>query len=134
MKSMRRVALALALIALTAPASAGEIPSLDLAAIDQEMLAAFFGPWEVRNADGSRTCIVNLTREPAIGGLAIEVSEDCARVFPVMDEVAAWRLLEGWVIVFADATRKELIRFTTPDETYVADPETDGIATIRPAD
>lgn len=134
MNSMRRLALALTFIALALPAAAEDIPPLDLSVVDPEMVAEFFGPWEVRNADGSRSCTVNLTREETIGGFAIAVSDDCAAAFPVMGEVAAFRLLEGWGIVFADATRKELIRFTTPDEAYVADPETDGIATIRQAD
>lgn len=107
---------------------------MDLAAVDQEMLADFLGPWQVQNADGSRICDVSLSREEAIGGMAIEVSEDCAMAFPVMAKTASWRLLEGWTIVFADATRHELIRFTTPDEAYVAEPETDGIATIIKTD
>ena len=38
---------------------------------------------------------------------------------------------ENWQIVLADVTRRELIRFTTPDDSYVAAPETDGIFTIR---
>lgn len=127
---MRRMMFACAGLALAAPAMAEDIPPMDLTAVDQEMLAGFLGPWQVRDADGTRTCGVELSRKAAIGGMAIDVAEDCAATFPVMGEVAAWRLLEGWGIVFVDVTRQELIRFTTPDETYVADPEIDGIATI----
>lgn len=47
-----------------------------------------------------------------------------------MNEIAAWRLHEGRTIGFADATRKPWIRFSTPDNRYVAEPETDGIFTI----
>lgn len=45
-------------------------------------------------------------------------------------DVANWRLLEDWEIVLADATKKSLVHFTTPDNAYVAKPETDGISTI----
>ena len=103
---------------------------LDLNALDPALLEGFFGPWRVQNADGSKTCDVKLSREETIGGMVIDVAPDCAKAFPVMDEVAAWRLYENFEIVFADATRKELIRFVTPDESYVATPEVDGIATI----
>jgi len=58
------------------------------------------------------------------------VDPDCGKIFPVMNDVAGWRLYEDWVIVLIDATRKTLIRFSTPDNAYVAEPETDGISTI----
>lgn len=103
---------------------------LDLDSVDPAMAADFLGDWAIQNADGSKSCKVTLHREPVIGGMQIDVDPACAKTFPVMDDVASWRLLEGWEIVLVDATRKSLIRFFTPDNAYVADPETDGIATI----
>jgi hypothetical protein len=47
-----------------------------------------------------------------------------------MDGIAAWRLMQDWGIDLVDATRKTRIRFTTPDDAYVAEPEVDGILTI----
>jgi hypothetical protein len=38
--------------------------------------------------------------------------------------------MEGWGIDLVDATRKARVRFTTPDDAYVAEPEVDGIFTI----
>jgi hypothetical protein len=73
---------------------------------------------------------VTLSREVTIGGLEIDVDPGCATIFPVMQHVTAWRLYEDWQIVLVDPTRKPLIRFSTPDNDYVADPETDGITTI----
>ena len=49
-----------------------------------------------------------------------------------MADITAWRLLQGWTIDLADAERKTRIRFTTPDDSYVAYPEVDGIFTIEP--
>jgi hypothetical protein len=130
MNSMMRAALLVGLALMAAPAWADDLKPMDLSAVDPGMLAEFFGPWEIQNADGDRTCDVDLSRDEAIGGMRIEVGEGCAETFPVMGEVAAWRLYENWTIVLVDATRKELLRFSAPDDAYVAEPEIDGIATI----
>ena len=117
-------------LALLGAGTASAQVLMDLDSIDPAMIVDFLGDWSIQNEDGSKACKVTLSREATIGGLAIDVDPDCAKVFPVMDEVVAWRLYEDWQIVLVDATRKLLIRFSTPDNTYVAAPETDGITTI----
>ena len=117
-------------VLLASPALADDAQPMDLSAVDPEMLNEFFGPWEIQSADGERTCDVTLSRDETLGGMKIELGTGCAGTFPVMGKVAAWRLYEDWTIVLVDAERKELIRFSAPDEEYVATPETDGIATI----
>lgn len=126
MRKLRALAL---FLAMTAGPAAAQQP-LDLETIDPAMLADFLGDWAIQNANGSKSCKVTLTREATIGGLWIEADPDCGKVFPVMKHVIAWRLYEDWQIVLVDAARKGLIRFSTPDNAYVADPETDGITTI----
>ncbi|WP_119272252.1 AprI/Inh family metalloprotease inhibitor [Taklimakanibacter deserti] len=103
---------------------------MDLEAVDPAMLDDFLGDWSIQNVDSSKTCRVTLSRETTIGGFVVDVDPDCGQVFPVMNDVAAWRLYEDWQIVFVDATKKSLIRFSTPDNAYVAEPEADGITTI----
>lgn len=103
---------------------------LDLDSVDPAVAADFLGDWSIQNADGSRSCKVTLHKERVIGGMRIDVDPPCGKIFPVMDDVASWRLLEGWEIVLVDAARKSLIHFSTPDNAYVAEPETDGIFTI----
>ena len=87
---------------------------MDLEAVDPAMIVDFLGDWSIQNGDGSKACKVTLSREVTIGGLAIGLDPDCAKVFPVMGEVVAWRLYEDWQIVLVDATRRSLIRFSTP--------------------
>lgn len=137
---MRRMMFGLAAVAaLQVGVSAAEepvfepLPPLDLDSIDPGLADDMFGHWTIGSADGDRVCGVELLREPGIDGMQIDVDPGCAAVFPVMDEIAAWRLLEGWVIDLVDGERKTRIRFSTPDERYVAFPEIDGIATIEPA-
>ena len=94
------------------------------------MLKSIYGPWVITDQSGDKRCNVVLKDEPTIGGSVIDVDPTCSSVFPVMADIAAWRLMENWAIYLVDAERKTRIRFTTPDNEYVADPETDGIFTI----
>ena len=128
---MRSALLAtLLLIAMPAAAQFAPLQPLNLKEVDPAMIGDFFGAWEVRDKSNKKRCRVVLKKERAIGGYAIEVADNCRKTFPVMDEIAGWRLLENWTIDLIDATRKTRIRFETPDNRYVAVPEVDGIATI----
>jgi hypothetical protein len=111
-------------------ASAQDLMPMDTSSVDPELLKSFYGPWVIADRSGEKTCKVELKDEPTIGGSVIGVDPDCPKVFPVMEEIGAWRLMEGWGIDLVDATRKTRVRFTTPDAAYVADPEVDGIFTI----
>jgi hypothetical protein len=122
--------LALSLIVATPALAQDDLVPMDLSQVDPAMVDGMFGPWLIADESGKRTCKVELQREETIGGMVIDVDPACAKVFPVMDEIAAWRLMEGWTIVLADATRKTRLVFFTPDERYIARDEVDGIFTI----
>jgi hypothetical protein len=123
------LALALGLLQASA-AFADDLMPMDTASVDPGLLKSMYGPWVISDATGNKRCKVVLTDEPTIGGSVIAVDPACEKTFPVMADIAAWRLMEGWGIDLADAERKTRIRFTTPDNAYVAEPETDGISTI----
>ena len=93
-------------------------------------MKVFLGTWIIKNESGKKSCTVKLTRELAVGGYQIDIDAKCIKRFPTMENVASWRLDEGWQIVLADATRKEILRFYTPDDTYISSKEIDGIFTI----
>lgn len=115
---------------LSGLAQADDLQSLDLDALDKAEVADFLGKWQIRNEAGDKSCDVVLKREMTIGGMQIDVDPACAKVFPIMDEIAAWRLKEGWAIDLVDAVRQMRLRFTVPDVTYIASQEIDGIFTI----
>lgn len=123
-------ALAMLLIAV-APAAAYDFEPakpLNLSEVDPSMLADLHGAWEIRDAAGKRRCRLTLLKEAGIGGYQIEVAPGCAKAFPVMEDIAAWRVNEGWSIDLVDALRKVKVRFETPDERYVAFGEARDIA------
>ncbi len=103
---------------------------MDTSGVDPEMLKSFYGPWVITDQSAAKRCNVMLKDEPTIGGSVIKVDRGCVKLFPVMDEIAAWRLMESWGIDLVDATRKTRVRFTTLDAAYIAIPEVDGIYTI----
>ncbi|MGN6461431.1 MAG: AprI/Inh family metalloprotease inhibitor [Pseudolabrys sp.] len=112
-----------ALLVMVAPAAAYDFEPakpLNLTEVDPSMLTDLYGAWEIRDASGKRRCRVTLLKDTGIGGYQIEVAPGCAKAFPVMDDIAAWRVNEGWSIDLVDALRKVKVRFETPDERYVA--------------
>ncbi|HWM81175.1 MAG TPA: AprI/Inh family metalloprotease inhibitor [Pseudolabrys sp.] len=106
-----------------APAGAYDfapVKPLNIDKVDPSMLTDVFGAWEIRDRSGKRRCKLTLLKETGIGGYQIDVAPNCKAAFPVMDDIAAWRLNEGWSIDLVDGLRKTRIRFETPDSRYIA--------------
>jgi hypothetical protein len=113
---------ALTMIA-TGPAAAFDfepVAPLDVKTVDPTLLGNVFGAWEIRNRSGKRRCRIELKREFGIGGYQIEAATACAKAFPIMADISAWRLLQGWSIDLVDPLRKTRVRFEAPDNRYIA--------------
>lgn len=115
------------LVASPAAAQYQPLKPLDLKEVDPSLIGDTFGAWEIRDETGKKRCRIVLKKELAIGGYQIEIADNCKKTFPVMDEIAGWRLMESWTIDLIDATRKTRVRFYTPDDNYIAQEEVDGI-------
>lgn len=135
MQSVRMVAcgalMMLSPLAWSEDAAPDQGTPMDTSAVDASMLKDFFGRWDIVDATGKKHCPVVLKAATTIGGREIEVSARCIKLFPVLGSITAWQLMDSWGINLLDAERKTRIRFYTPDERYIADPETDGIAGIE---
>jgi hypothetical protein len=120
---MRRALAFIALTALLSGAAAAfdfePVKPLDVKGIDPALLKDFYGAYEVRDKAGKRRCRITLLKDVGIGGYQIEVAPGCDKVFPVMGDIAAWRLLENWTIDLVDPLRKTRVRFETPDNRYL---------------
>jgi hypothetical protein len=121
---MRRGLVIVALMAgLIGPAKAFDfepVKPLDTKGVEPALLANTFGAWEIRDKSGKKRCRVTLLKESTIGGYQADVAPGCDKAFPVMADISAWRLLEGWTIDLVDPLRKTRVRFETPDDRYVA--------------
>ena len=120
-------ACSIAFLTMLTPGMAQTSTPLDMSQMDAKEVQTYLGTWIVKDESGKKKCTVNLTLDKVIGGMKIDVSKKCAKLFPLMGEVMAWRVYEGFEIAFADATRKELIRFYTPDNDYISYKAVDGI-------
>lgn len=95
------------------------VKPLDVKAVDPAMVAGVYGAYEIRDKSGKKRCRVTLLKEPGIGGSQIDIAPGCDKAFPVMADIAAWRLLESWTIDLVDPLRKTRVRFATPDNRYI---------------
>lgn len=120
---MRRAILGIAFaVGLMGPVHAYDfepVKPLDTKEVDPSMLTDIYGAWEIRDKGGKKRCRITLLKEPSIGGSQVEVAPGCDKAFPVMADISAWRLLEGWGIDLVDPLRKIRVRFTTPDNRYI---------------
>jgi len=120
---MRRGILLIALTAaLTARAAAFVFEPgkpIDVQALDAEQQADIYRTWEIGDKSGKRRCRFTLLKDFTIGGYQLEKAPGCEKAFPVMDDISAWRLLEGWTVDLVDPLRKIRVRFETPDNGYV---------------
>jgi hypothetical protein len=80
---MRRWAAAAAVLVYAAgPAAAFDfepVAPLDTAQVDPALLKNMLGAWEIRDKAGKKRCRIVLTREPAIGGMGIEIDPQCGK-------------------------------------------------------
>lgn len=107
---------------LTGPAAAFDfepVKPIDVKQVDASLLADTFGAWEIRDKGGKKRCRITLLKEFGIGGYQLEAAPSCDKIFPIMADISAWRLLEGWTIDLVDPLRKTRVRFETPDNRYV---------------
>jgi len=120
---MRRALLVIALLGATTGAATAfdfePVKPLDEKSVDPALLADMYGTWEIRGKSGKKICRITFLKEFTIGGYQVDKAPGCEKAFPVMDDISAWRLLEGWSIDMVDPIRRIRIRFETPDNRYV---------------
>ena len=74
------------------------------------------GSWEFSNADRDRTCTATLKSDPAPGGLKIEFDANCANLFPLVRDIAAWKFPENDLLYFVDARGKTIVEFSEVED------------------
>jgi hypothetical protein len=131
---MCRALLAIAILGAVSGAAAAfdfaPVKPLDEKSVDPAMLAGMYGNWEIRDKSGKKRCRIKFLKEFTIGGYQVDKAPGCEKAFPVMDDISAWRLLEGWSIDLVDPIRRIRIRFETPDNRYVPFGDPKDIAAI----
>lgn len=73
---------------------------------------ALIGNWELSNADRDMICPVAFKATPVRNGFALEWDKECANVFPLTKEIAAWSLAKNDAVQFLDARGRILLELT----------------------
>jgi Protease inhibitor Inh len=107
---MTRIAVAFALICLASAASAQTNATLGNAA------KAVVGTWEFSNADRDKICTVNFKSDPSPGGFAVAFDPNCASLFPLVNDVVAWKYPENDLLRLLDAEGKSLVEFSEVED------------------
>jgi hypothetical protein len=103
MRPHRPVIAALAWLALALPAQAQQQDALK-----KEMI----GQWELSTTERSKTCVVTIKNEAALGGLKLELEPGCAAALPFTQDIKAWSVKGLDIVRMQDATGNSVIDFT----------------------
>jgi len=87
------------------------------------VLKGMVGTWSITvDDDGVPECLVKLRAGNTIGGYQLVVPKPCAKDYP-MEDLTAWNAGTGDEIIFIDALRHVVFRFTQEEDgLYATDP------------
>lgn len=119
---MIRTALVILALAFCAPAGAQ--------GIDPGILRSLAGSWLLAPMNGEPGCRLTLQTTPAIGGYALSLAPDCAKLLPRLAEATAWNPHDG--LHLTNAARRNVLSFhESEDASYTASGPSPGYALLR---
>ena len=107
---MTRVAIALVVVCMTG-VSLAQAPS-PLGDSAQRMI----GNWEFSNAYRDRTCTATFKSDRGPGGFKVEFDANCANLFPLVRDVAAWKFPDNDLLYLLDAKGKSIVEFSEVED------------------
>src|SRR5262245_2424392 len=94
-----------------------------------ESARRLIGSWEFSNADRDRICTATFKSDPAPGGFKIEFDANCANLFPLVREIAAWKFPENDLLYLLDARGRTLVEFSEVEDSIFEAP-TPGVGVL----
>jgi hypothetical protein len=94
-----------------------------------ESAKRLIGSWEFSNADRDRICTATFKSDPAPGGFKIEFDANCANLFPLVREIAAWKFPENDLLYMLDARGRTLVEFSEVEDSIFEAP-TPGVGVL----
>jgi len=102
----QRIALAVLAWLAVAPVQAQQSPPLG------DQATALLGSWEFSNADRDKRCTATFSNAAVPGGYKVEFDANCVNLFPIVAQIAGWRLPDNDNLFLFDATGKTLAEFS----------------------
>jgi len=81
-----------------------------------ESAQRMIGSWEFSNADRDRTCTATFKGDRAAGGLKVEFDANCANLFPLVRDIAAWKFPDNDLLYLLDAKGKSVVEFSEVED------------------
>jgi Protease inhibitor Inh len=104
------IAVAFTFVCLASAASAQTNTTLGNAA------KAMVGTWEFSNADRDKICTVIFKSNPLPGGFEVQFDPNCGSLFPLVNDVVAWKYPENDLLRLLDAEGKSLVEFSEVED------------------
>jgi len=108
---MTRFAVVFTAVTCLANAALAQAPS-PLGESAQRMI----GSWEFSNADRDRTCTATFKGDRAPPGLKVEFDANCANLFPLVRDIAAWKFPDNDLLYLLDAKGKSVVEFSEVED------------------
>jgi hypothetical protein len=114
---VRRVTAVLALLTVfSAPLAAQDQPAPESPQAAPELAGApprtMVGSWEFSNADREKICTLTFRNDSNKAGKRLEFDSGCARLFPFVAEIAAWRQADNDFLRLLDAQGNSVLEFS----------------------
>lgn len=77
---------------------------------------SLIGSWEFSNADRDKRCTATFTAKRTKAGFEVTFNEDCAKLFPVVDDIAGWVFPDSDLLRLVDADGRALIEFSEVED------------------
>ena len=78
---------------------------------------AVIGTWEFSNADRDKMCTADVQEPiPSPVGFKIEFDKNCAKLFPLVNDVVGWNYPENDLLRLLDAQGKSLVEFSEVED------------------
>jgi hypothetical protein len=106
---VRLLLIGLAVLA-AAPASAQTPAALG------DSAKAVVGTWEFSNADRDKICTVTFKSDRTPGGFEVEFDKNCGNLFPLVNDVVAWKFPENDLLRLLDADGRSLVEFSEVED------------------
>jgi len=77
---------------------------------------AMIGTWELSDAERGKTCSARFSADPARVGYRVIFDAECAKLFPLVHQIAGWRFPQDDLLYMLDAQGKAVLQFSEVED------------------
>ena len=82
----------------------------------QRFRQGVIGTWEFSNAERDKICTATFNSDPTAVGFKVKFDANCAKLFPLVRDIAGWKFPDDDLLYLLDAQGKPLIEFSEVED------------------